>query len=157
MPQIPRTKGYAIMQSTKNTAVKPVTAIIVGAGHRSIGYADITFSRPDLLKIVGVADPNPIRRQMTMERYGFSEDMCFSDARELASHGKLADAIINGTLDQLHVETSLPLLDAGYDMLLEKPFALNEEEALDLVKCADRNNAKVITNLTFVIPPFNLV
>ena len=30
----------------------PITAIIVGAGHRSIGYADITFSHPDLLRIV---------------------------------------------------------------------------------------------------------
>ena len=115
----------------------PITAIIVGAGHRSLGYADITFSHPDLLKIVGVADPNPVRRQITMERYGFSEDMCFHNVEELTARGKLADVIINGTLDQLHVETSLPLLDAGYDMLLEKPFALNEEEALTSPICHD--------------------
>ena len=127
------------MQSTPVKPVKPITAIIVGAGHRSIGYADITFNYPDQLQIVGVADPNPIRRQMTRERYGFSEDMCFRDSNELAARGKLADVIINGTLDQLHVETSLPLLEAGYDMLLEKPFALNEEEALALTKCADRH------------------
>lgn len=142
------------MQSTSSTAVRPVTAIIVGAGHRSIGYADITFSHPDLLKIVGVADPNPVRRQMAMERYGFSEDMCFSTADELASRGKLADAVINGTLDQLHVETSLPLLNAGYDMLLEKPFALNEEEALTLAECADRNNAKVMICHVLRYAPF---
>lgn len=142
------------MESTLNTAFKPVTAIIVGAGHRSIGYADITFSHPEQLKIVGVADPNPIRRQMALERYGFSEDMCFESAEELASRGKLADAIINGTLDQLHVKTSLPLLDAGYDMLLEKPFALNEEEALTLTECADRNNAKVMICHVLRYAPF---
>lgn len=134
----------------------PITAIIVGAGHRSIGYADITFSHPDLLRIVGVADPNPIRRQMTRERYGFSEDMCFSSADELAARGKLADVIINGTLDRLHVETSLPLLDAGYDMLLEKPFALNEKEALTLAECADRNGSKVMICHVLRYAPFYL-
>ena len=136
------------MQST------PTTAIIVGAGHRSIGYADITFSHPELLKIVGVADPNPVRRQMTMERYGFSEDMCFRDADELASKGKLADAIINGTLDQLHVETSLPLLQAGYDILLEKPFALCEKDALTLTECAARHNGKVMICHVLRYAPF---
>ena len=83
------------MQSTTSSAQKPITAIIVGAGHRSIGYADITFSHPDLLQIVGVADPNPVRRRMAMERYGFSEDMCFESAQQLASKGKLADTVIN--------------------------------------------------------------
>jgi predicted dehydrogenase len=142
------------MTSTTNQAIKPVTAIIVGAGHRSIGYADISFSHPDLLKIVGVADPNPVRRKMTMERYGFSEDMCFHDANELASRGKLADAVINGTLDQAHVETSLPLLEAGYDMLLEKPFALNEAEARTLVDCARRNGSKVMICHVLRYAPF---
>ncbi len=142
------------MQSTPVKPVKPITAIIVGAGHRSIGYADITFNYPDQLQIVGVADPNPIRRQMTRERYGFSEDMCFRDSNELAARGKLADVIINGTLDQLHVETSLPLLEAGYDMLLEKPFALNEEEALALTKCADRHHSKVMICHVLRYAPF---
>ena len=130
-----------ISPPSSRPATGPVTAIIVGAGHRSIGYADITFPYPDKLKIVGVADPNPIRRRMTMERYGFSEDMCFESADELAARGKLADAVINGTLDQVHVQTSLPLLEAGYDMLLEKPFAMNEAEARTLVDCARRNGA----------------
>ena len=139
------------MTSTKSL---PTTAIIVGAGHRSLGYADITFSHPELLKIVGVADPDPIRRRMAMERYGFSEDMCFHDAAELAARGRLADAIINGTLDRLHVETSLPLLDAGYDMLLEKPFALNEPEARTLVDCAARNGSKVMICHVLRYAPF---
>ena len=139
------------MTSTPNTAI---TAIIVGAGHRAIGYADIAFSHPEQLKIVGVADPDPVRRRIAMERYGFGEDMCFHDANELASRGKLADVIINGTLDSLHVETSLPLLDAGYDMLLEKPFALNETDALILTECAARNNAKVMICHVLRYAPF---
>ena len=73
---------------------KPVTAIIVGAGHRAMVYSKLALTNPELLKIVGVADPNPIRRKQCMEKFGFSEDMCFENADELAKKGKLADTIL---------------------------------------------------------------
>ena len=41
---------------------KQITAIIVGAGHRAILYSLYALEHPDELKIVGVADPDPIRR-----------------------------------------------------------------------------------------------
>lgn len=133
---------------------KPVTAIIVGAGHRSMLYASLANREPDKLRIVGVADPNPLRRRMVMEKYGFSEDMCFTSAAELATKGKLADAIINGTMDNQHVDTSIPLLECGYDILLEKPFALNEEDALRLAACAKKNNRKVMICHVLRYAPF---
>lgn len=42
---------------------RPITAIIVGAGHRSFVYSELAKTNPEMLKIVGVADPNPIRRK----------------------------------------------------------------------------------------------
>ena len=133
---------------------KPVTAIIVGAGHRAMIYSELAKTNPELLRIVGVADPNPIKRQKAMEHFGFSEDMCFESAQELAEKGKLADAIINGTMDNQHIETAIPLLDVGYDMLLEKPFAVNEEEALRLKACAEKNNSKVMICHVLRYTPF---
>ena len=133
---------------------KPVTAIIVGAGHRAMIYSELAKTNPELLKIVGVADPNPIKRQKAMERFGFPEDMCFESAQELAKKGRLADAIINGTMDNQHIETAIPLLDVGYDMLLEKPFAVNEEEALKLKECAEKNNSKVMICHVLRYTPF---
>ncbi len=59
-------------------------------------------------------------------------------AQKLAEKGKLADTVINGTMDEQHIETAIPLLNAGYDMLLEKPFAVNEKEMRELVECAKR-------------------
>lgn len=133
---------------------KPVTAIIVGAGHRAMVYSKLALTNPELLKIVGVADPNPIRRKQCMEKFGFSEDMCFENADELAKKGKLADTIINGTMDEQHIETAVPLLNCGYDMLLEKPFAVNEEEMRKLVDCAKKNNSKVMICHVLRYTPF---
>lgn len=133
---------------------KPVTAMIVGAGHRAFVYSKLAKTDPDKLKIVGVADPNPVRRQKAMEEFGFGEDMCFESADELAEKGKLADAIINGTMDEQHLVTSVPLLNAGYDMLLEKPFAVNEKEMRELVACAKKNNSKVMICHVLRYTPF---
>lgn len=133
---------------------RPITAIIVGAGHRSFVYSELAKTNPEMLKIVGVADPNPIRRRKAMDYFGFKEDMCFENAEELAKKGKLADTVINGTMDEQHLETAVPLLDAGYDMLLEKPFAPNEEEMRQIVNCAKKNNSKVMICHVLRYTPF---
>ena len=52
---------------------KQITAIIVGAGHRAILYSLYALEHPDELKIVGVADPDPIRRKKVAEMHGFGE------------------------------------------------------------------------------------
>ena len=122
---------------------KPVTAVIVGAGHRGLCCGSYGLDHPDELKVVGVADKIELRRKTTAARFGFSEEMCFETAEDLASHGKLADCIINGTMDHQHVPTSLPLLEAGYDVLLEKPFATSETEMWTLIAAARQNDRKI--------------
>lgn len=133
---------------------KPVTAIIVGAGHRAFVYSELAKTNPELLKIVGVADPNPVRRKKAMDYFGFSEDMCFDSAQALAEKGRLADTVINGTMDEQHLETAIPLLNAGYDMLLEKPFAVCEEDMRQIVDCAKKNNSKVMICHVLRYTPF---
>ena len=86
--------------------------------------------------------------------YGFSDDMCFESSDELASRGRLADFIINGTMDQQHVPTSLPLLKQGYDMLLEKPLAVNEEEMFELLDCAREHDSTVLICHVLRYAPF---
>ena len=135
-------------------AKKPVTAVIVGAGHRAMAYADFSLEHPDLLKIVGVADLDEYRRNMVRERFGFGEECCFKSAQELARAPRFADAVINGTMDEQHVETSIPLLEKGYDMLLEKPFAVNYEEMQRLLEVVKRNNNKVMICHVLRYTPF---
>lgn len=123
---------------------KPVTAIIVGGGHRSFIYADYSLAHPDELKIVGIADPDKSRVRDAVQKYNIPKENCFETAEELAKHGRLADVIINGTMDKAHVSTSLPLLECGYDMLLEKPFAVNKNEMKQLVDTVKKYGNKVM-------------
>lgn len=135
-------------------AKSPVTAIILGAGHRSMVYADYALKHPDELKIVGVAELDEFRRKSVQKKFGFEDSHCFSSAEELASVPRFADAVINGTMDEQHVETSVPILRCGYDMLLEKPFAVNEDEMELLVNTVKENGNKVMICHVLRYTPF---
>jgi predicted dehydrogenase len=121
----------------------PLKAIIVGAGHRSLVYASYAQHCPDELQIVAVADPRELRRRQVADLYGLPAYRCFETAEQVAAEPQFADVVINGTMDHQHVPTSLPLLAAGYDILLEKPFATFEEEMWQLVRTAQRHERKV--------------
>ncbi len=133
---------------------KPVTAIILGAGHRAMTYANYSLEHPDELKIVGVAELDEYRRGFVREKFGFPEENCFSSAEELAGVPRFADAVINGTMDEVHVETSIPLLKLGYDMLLEKPFCVNEEEMKKLLSVIKEHGNKVMICHVLRYTPF---
>ncbi|HQE92081.1 MAG TPA: Gfo/Idh/MocA family oxidoreductase [Anaerolineae bacterium] len=141
-------------QSFASSTPRPLTAIIVGAGHRALLYASYAQTHPDELRIVGVADPHPQRREMAARTYGLSPAQCFESAEEVAARPQFADVVINGTMDHQHVPTSLPLLAAGYDMLLEKPFATSPAEMWELVKMAQRCHRKVIICHVLRYTPF---
>lgn len=135
---------------------KPITAIVLGAGHRAMVYADYSLKHPDELKIVGVADPDEYRRKMVMEKFGFPEENCFVDAEALSKVPKFAGAVINGTMDEQHVETSIPLLKMGYDMLLEKPFCVNKAEMKELLDVVNEHKNKVMICHVLRYSPFYL-
>lgn len=133
---------------------KPVTAVIVGGGHRAIIYGDYSLKHPDELQIVGIADPMEERREMAMKRYHIPPENCFVSAQALADRPRFADAVINGTMDHQHYETSVPLLERGYHMLLEKPFAVSEAEMRGLIHTVKQNNSKVMVCHVLRYTPF---
>lgn len=133
---------------------KPLKVIVVGGGHRSAIYASLSEIRPDLMQVVGIADPNEFRCRSFAERYAIPEEHIFRSVDELVKAPKFADAVINGTMDHIHVETSLPLLKAGYDILLEKPFAVNEDEMNKLVSTAKEYDRKIMVCFVLRYSPF---
>lgn len=118
------------MENFGDVKMKRITAVIVGCGHRSRVYAEIALRFPERLKIVALVDPDKHVRDMCKALYGVAEEMCFDDIKDILPLGRIADCVINGTMDKLHIETSVPLLKQGYDMLLEKPITNNAKDLL---------------------------
>ncbi len=132
----------------------PVSAVVIGAGHRSILYASYAEKHPEQLKIVGIAEPNDVRREKAAARFGIPGDRCFRSAEELAARPQFADAAINGTMDRQHVDTAIPLLEAGYHLLLEKPMAVHQEELLRLVDAVRRTQRRLMVCHVLRYAPF---
>ena len=131
-----------------------ITAVLVGLGHRGVGYATYADSHPDELQIVGIAEPDAVRRNRYAERFGVPPENCFENAESLAAVQQFADVAINGTMDEIHIETTVPLLEAGYDVLLEKPIAPNAEQLRLLEAAVERTERRVVICHVLRYAPF---
>lgn len=112
----------------KTSLPKPVTAITLGAGARGNTYGGYALKYPDRLKIVGVAEPIPERKQRYTDKHAIKPDNVFTTWEEVFERPKFADAVIISTPDDLHYGPCMKALALGYDVLLEKPIAPTEKE-----------------------------
>ena len=112
---------------------KPVSVIIIGAGNRGRTYSGYASRFPDAMRVVGVADLNPERRDAMRKRFSIPEENCFGDFHEVFEKSKFADAVVIATPDNLHYEPCMMALAAGYDVLLEKPVAPTEKECRSIL------------------------
>ena len=135
-------------------AASPISVIIVGMGGRACIYSAVALTNPELLTVVGVVDVNPERTRQAQLMFDLPDEHCFTTVEELVAVPRFADAAINCTMDRLHVETSLPLLRHGYDLLLEKPYALNDEEGRLIIDCARETGRKVMVCHVLRYTPF---
>ncbi len=133
---------------------KTIKAVILGAGNRASIYASWSLEHTDELQIVGVIDTSEIRREKAARIHSLSPESCFASLEEFLQASKQADAVINGTMDHLHVETSIPILAAGYDLLLEKPIAPSQEEVMKLLEAARTYGRKVMICHVLRYAPF---
>ena len=72
--------------------MKKLSAVVVGFGARGAVYARYAMDHPDELEIVGVADPNPIRRETAQQRHNIPADRLYTTWEALAAQPKMAGA-----------------------------------------------------------------
>lgn len=128
--------------------------ILVGFGDRGHVYSREVLHHTDKVKVIAVVEPDDFRREEAKVMFGIPDENCFTTVEECIKRGKMADAVINTTMDSLHVKTSLPFLELGYDMLLEKPVTNNREELLKLKDCATQNGARLMICHVLRYTPF---
>ena len=134
--------------------INPVKVIVVGMGARAMIYAGEALSHPELFTIAGIVDINQERVHTAQQLFHVPDSHCFRTVEELTAVPQFADAVINCTMDRLHVATTIPLLKKGYDVLLEKPFAVNQQEADALLRCADETKRTVMICHVLRYAPF---
>jgi predicted dehydrogenase len=107
----------------------PVPVAVIGVGHLGSRHARVYAGHPDA-HLVGVADILPDRAQQVAEEYGTS---AVTDYRALLPRIRAASVAVP-TVD--HYRVTLELLEAGVDVLVEKPIAATIAEAEGMVEMA---------------------
>lgn len=117
----------------------PVEAVLVGAGNRgSRVYGSYALAHPDDLRFVAVVDPDAARRRAFADAHAIAPERQFQSWEELSNKPQLAAAAVNATLDRTHHASTLALLAAGYEVLLEKPIATTPADVLEVALTAER-------------------
>lgn len=118
---------------------QPVEAVLVGAGNRGReAYGAYALRYPHRLKFVAVAEPIEERRELFARQHNIPPERRFASWEDLYAQGQLAPALVNCTMDRDHVASTLPALELGYHVLLEKPMAVTPHDCVRLVRAAEK-------------------
>lgn len=118
--------------------MKPVTAVVLGAGSRGCIYSGYAREHPDELQIVAVAEPRADRRNMLADELNIPETNRFASWQELLDCPRMADCAFVCTMDDDHTGPAIKAMELGYHLLLEKPMSNTEEECRAIVDAAGK-------------------
>ena len=118
---------------------KPLTAVMIGAGNRGYeAYGPYALAQPEQIRFTAVAEPIEERRVLFAQTHNISSKHQYHSWEDLLNQGRIADLALICTMDQMHVEPTNIALEAGYDVLLEKPMADTLPGCIQLVQTAER-------------------
>lgn len=109
---------------------------IVGCGAIANLHAASYQKLGDRVELVACCDVEKGRADAFVERYGFKKS--YSDEKQMLEECEL-DAVSVCTWNSQHKPCTMLALDAGVNVLCEKPMAMNTAEALEMEECARRN------------------
>ena len=130
------------------TATRPVRVAILGCGWMSLVHLDRMLRQQDTTAIQVVSDPsdeayNTFADHFT--RLGLQPPPNEKDLDRLVhAYQNQLDAVFIITPHVLHYQQTLACLEAGLDVLLEKPMVVSAEEAVGLMRACDRTGRLLV-------------
>ena len=113
----------------------PVRVAVVGAGAMGMNHLRVLRDLDeDRVALVGIAEPQAAVLARAENRFNVAG---FSDYRELIARTR-PDLVTVAVPTQLHFEVASHAIDAGINVLVEKPIANTVDEATDLIDRAAR-------------------
>lgn len=116
--------------------------VIIGYGSRGRTYDYLLDEFKDN-KLTAVCDIKQSRIDLCKKNHVGEDIDYYLNDDEFFKAGKLGDLCVVSTLDETHIKHALAALNCGYDLILEKPIACNEEDCIKIYETATALNRKV--------------
>jgi predicted dehydrogenase len=115
---------------------------VIGLGEvAQVIHLPIIESLPDRYELAAVCDISPGVLKKVGDRYRVERQ--FGDPAEMIAAGGL-DCVFVLNSDEYHAECTIAALDAGIDVLVEKPMCLSPREAREIIEARDRSGKTVM-------------
>ena len=124
---------------------------ILGYGMRGGIYAGYAAKYPEEFEVAAIVDNDPEKIKLARARFGCH---AYSDIRSFLADGIAADIAAICTQDAQHKEHAVLCMQAGYDLLLEKPIAASPEDCLAIEAAAEKYERRVIVCHVLRYTPF---
>ena len=124
---------------------------ILGYGMRGGIYAGYAAKYPEEFEVAAIVDNDPEKLKLARARFGCP---AYSDIRSFLADGIAADIAAICTQDAQHKEHAVRCMQAGYDLLLEKPIAASPEDCLAIEAAAEKYERRVIVCHVLRYTPF---
>ncbi|WP_299303052.1 Gfo/Idh/MocA family protein [uncultured Brachybacterium sp.] len=131
---------------------------VIGTGHRSQMYLDaIAGPHADVAELVALIDVNPSRREYHRGRHGAFAQVRLGGPDELEQiiAEESVDRVIVTSVDRLHAEHVVRALEAGADVVVEKPLTIDAPSARDIQEAIDRTGRSVVVTFNYRYSPRN--
>ena len=131
-------------ESTEIDMSKKVKVGIIGTGWIAEAHALSYKSMPDV-EVVAMADLIPGKAEAFAKRFGFENIRFYKNDEELIEKEKnVIDGVSICTYNCQHAPCAIHALNAGLNVMLEKPFTVTLDEAIEVMK-AEKKSGKILT------------
>ncbi len=134
--------------------MKKIRLALIGCGDRGNVYASYALKKPNEAEIVAVCDLDPVALQTTGDKFNLPSERRFSTFEDFLMANIQCDSVINATMDPAHYYTTKALIQAGYNILLEKPIVNNEAELIELRDMAREKGVSILVCHVLRYTPF---
>lgn len=116
---------------------------LIGCGRISTNH--ITAAVNNKLEIVAVCDICPEKMEDVLAKHGLENDGSiarYTDYKKMIDENDL-DLVSIATESGKHAEIALDVIDAGINVIIEKPMAMNMRDAEEIIRRSDEKGVKV--------------
>jgi predicted dehydrogenase len=130
---------------------------LVGCGHRAMTYLDAIAGQYSTgSRVVGICDSNPGRAEMARARVAarFPDAACYhSDHFDRMISERSPDCVLIMVPDLLHEQYICRTLEAGCDVIVEKPMAIDGQSCVRIADTERRTGKRVTVTMNYRFSP----
>lgn len=126
--------------------------VVFGFGQRGAIYADFAKKFPDKFQLVSIIENDPKRAEYAANVHAGVP--IYKDYRVFLREKISADIVAVATQDESHREHAIAMMKAGYNLLLEKPIANNQEDCMAIYEASKTYGREVIVCHVLRYTPF---